>query len=144
MWGPGAGQPGLFPRASTMIYIFTSEYSNRVITITRAAASVAAAQEIIPSPDWEYLCVVVNNFPSLCSRFVHLWPGQRARDKQMCRRDASPSACWLLFGNRCDGPVLFLWCLGVRWPRPSVTEDNQRGFIQIEIGVQRPVNWGWG
>lgn len=35
------------------------------------------------------LSVVVNNFPSLCSRFVHLWPGQ-ARDKQMCRRDASP------------------------------------------------------
>ena len=76
------------------------------------------------------LSVVVNNFLSCCSRFVHLWPGQGpgpVTSRCHSRVASLGSVCWLLFGNRCDGPPGFVFMMfgSEAGPGPSVTGSGQ-------------------
>ena len=140
----GAGQPGPFPRTSTMIYIFTSEHSNRVITITRAAASVAAAQEIIQSPDWEYLCVEVNNFPSLLQICPFVTRSEGPWQADVSQRCSPVCLLTVVWKSMWWSGFVFMMFGSERAPAICYWGQSARLYPEREIGVQRPVNGGWG
>ena len=77
------------------------------------------------------LSVVVNNF--LCSRFVHLWPGQ-APDKQMSHSgEMHPRVCLLtVVWKSMSTLVLFLWCLGVRGPSHLLLDQDNQPMLYPE------------